>query len=187
MLLDFSRTFAISVVVRKLLLYSFVILFASESCSKQNADAIDAMTVEGRWLVECIRYDGVLDDGTEVSAEPEHCDIFWTGDIIEFRSGSVYMGEKGTSFYSSFRGYPGSINYSIVDRQLFIPEQELLDYEEDTGGGWTVTLVASVGEWLLPYTLSDDIWIIRHENRGWFESEYGLFSCDFEIVLKREE
>lgn len=171
--------------MKRSLLFPIIVLFTFVSCTKENLNGIDAAMVEGHWKVESIRYEGTLDDGTKVSGEPEHCDIFWTGDIIEFNSGSVYMGEKGAEFYSYFIGYPGSIKYSIVDSQLFIPEQTFPDYEEDAGGGWTVTLATSVGEWLLPCSLSDDIWIIRHEHRGWFDMEYGSFYCDFEIVLKK--
>ena len=99
------------------------------SCSKHDPDAIDAAQIEGRWQVESIRYEGTLDDGTAISAEPEHCDIFWTGDIIEFKGGSIYMGGR--------------------------------------------------------FTLSNDLWIIRHEHRQCFDIEYKYFYCDFEFVLKR--
>ena len=167
-------------------LSSIILLLAFLSCTEQDPDAIDAAQIEGRWQVESIRYEGTSSDGTTISAETEHCDIFWTGDIIEFKNGSVYMGEKGSSFYSSFRGYPGSINYSIVDHQLFIPEQVFPDYEEDAGGGWTFTFTTTVGEWSFPYTLSDDTWIIRHEHRTWFDiEELSYLNCDFEFVLKR--
>ena len=172
--------------MKQLLLSSIILVFAFVSCHKHNPDAIDAAQIEGRWQVESIRYEGTSSDGTTISAESDHCDIFWTGDIIEFKNGSVYMGEKGSSFYSSFRGYPGSIQYSIVDHQLFIPEQVFPDYEEDAGGGWTFTLTTTVGEWSFPYTLSDDLWIVRHENRTWFDiEELSYLNCDFEFVLKR--
>ena len=104
---------------------------------------------------------------------------------MEFKSGSVYMGERGSNFYSYFNGYPGSIHYSIVGHKLFIPEQEFPGFEEDAGDGWTASLVVSVGEWSFPYTLSDDIWIIRYEHRPWSEKEYKSFYADFEFVLKR--
>lgn len=172
-------------VMKHLFLSSIILLLAFLSCTEQDPDAIDTAQIEGRWQVESIRYEGTSSDGLAVSAEPEHCDIFWTGDIIEFKNGSVYMGEKGSSFYSSFRGYPGSINYSIVDHQLFIPEQVFPDYEEDAGGGWTFTFTTTVGEWSFPYTLSDDTWIIRHEHRTWFDIEYKYLTCDFVFVLKR--
>lgn len=173
-------------VMKHLFLSSIILLLAFLSCTEQDPDAIDTAQIEGRWQVESIRYEGTSSDGTTISAEPEHCDIFWTGDIIEFKNGSVYMGEKGSSFYSSFRGYPGSIQYSIVDHQLFIPEQVFPDYEEDADGGWTFTLTTTVGEWSFPYTLSDDLWIVRHENRTWFDiEELKYLNCDFEFVLKR--
>ena len=171
--------------MRQVLFLSVAFLHAFVSCSKQDFDALDAAQIEGRWQVESIRYEGVLADGTAISAETEHCDIFWTGDIIEFKSGSVFMGEKGDSFYSLFSGYPGSIVYSIVDHHLYIPEQMFPNFEEDAGDGWTVTLTTSVGEWSFPYTLSDDTWIIRHEQRQWFDIEYKYIDADFEFVLKR--
>lgn len=171
--------------MKRLLLFPIMVLIAFISCTKEDLDTIDSAKVEGRWKVESIRYEGTLADGTNVSGEPNHCDIFWTGDVVEFKNGSVYMGEIGNSFYSYLNGYPGSIDYSIVDRKLFIPEQTFPSYEEDAGGGWTVSISVSVGEWSLPYTLSDDTWIIRHEHRGWFEMEYNSFYCDFEIILKR--
>ena len=59
------------------------------------------------------------------------------------------------------------------------------NFEEDAGDGWTVTLTTSVGEWSFPYTLSDDTWIIRHEQRQWFDIEYKYIDADFEFVLKR--
>ena len=171
--------------MKQLLLSSIILVFAFVSCHKHNPDAIDAAQIEGRWQVESIRYEGTSSDCTTISAESEHCDIFWTGDIIEFKSGSVFMGEKGNSFYSLFSGYPGSIVYSIVDRHLYIPEQMFPNFEEDAGDGWTATLTTSVGEWSFPYTLSDDTWIIRHEQRQWFDIEYKYIDADFEFVLKR--
>jgi len=72
---------------------------------KHDPDAIDAAQIEGRWQVESIRYEGTLDDGTAISAEPEHCDIFWTGDIIEFKGDSIYMGERLRWLHPSESGH----------------------------------------------------------------------------------
>lgn len=175
-------------VIKKLFLFPVIVLLASVSCTKEDLDAIDSVKVEGCWKVESIRYEGTLADGTEVRGEPEHCDIFWTGDIVEFKSGSVFLGEKGDSFYSYFNGYPGSIAYSIVERKLFIPEQTFPSYEVDAGGGWTVTIAVSVGEWSLPYAISNDTWIIRHEHRAWFEMEYkDFYSVSAAVSLRQKK
>ena len=172
--------------MKRLSLLPSIALIVFLSCSKLDPDPIDPTLIEGYWRVESIRYEGILPDGTKVSDEPVHCDVFWTGDVVEFRGGLMFQGEKGSSFYSLFSGYPGSIQYAIIGHQLFIPEQVFPDYAQDAGGGWTVTIATSVGEWTLPSSLSGDTWVIRHEQRSWYKEEYqSIFSCDFEFVLKR--
>ncbi|MBQ6761491.1 MAG: hypothetical protein IJP49_01945 [Bacteroidales bacterium] len=173
--------------MKHLFLFSTIILFAFISCSKQYSDAHDAALIEGRWKVESIRYVGTLNDGTEVSNEENDCDFFWVGDIVEFKGGELFLGEKGSGLYSLFSGYPGSIQYSIVNHQLFIPEQVFEDYPQDTGNGWTATMTITVGEWTLPYSLSEDTWIIWRKHRIWSAVGYGQFYCDFEFILKRVE
>ena len=171
--------------MKHLFLFSTIILFAFVSCSKQYSEAHDAALIEGRWKVESIRYVGTLNDGTEVSNEVNDCDFFWVGDIVEFKGGELFLGERGTGFYSMFSGYPGSIQYSIIDHQLYIPEQVFAADPQDAGDGWTATMTTTVEECFLPYSLSEDTWIIWLKHRGWFKVEYGSFDCDFEFVLKR--
>ena len=173
--------------MKHLLFFSGLILLATLSCSKEDTDARDAASIEGRWKVESIRYTGTLVDGTKVSGESDHCDFFMIGDVMEFKEGKLYLGEKGSGFYSSFSSYPGSIQYSIVNHRLFIPEQVFSDAPQDAGEGWSLSFTVTIDECFMPYSLTEDTWVIRYEHRGWFDIVHHSFDCDFEFVLKRVE
>ena len=168
-----------------ILLTSMCILFVS--CSKQKFDEIDATLVEGKWLVEKIQYTGILPNGTEVIGEvPSRGALFWVDDIVEFKDGKLYQGENGSMFFSMFVTYPGSIQYSIINRKLHIPKQVFRSASEDAGDGWSASIETLVGEYNLPYPLTEDTWIIRYEDQQMTDlSTYEYFDCDFEYILKR--
>ena len=169
------------------ILGGIAVLPAFLSCSKEEPEAIDAALIEGRWKVESIRYVGHLSNGNVITGESDSCDIFWTGDIVEFKNGELFEGETGSGFYAMFDFYPGSIHYSIIDNNLYIPEQEFPAGAQDAGGGYTFTISTTVGEWSFPFTLSGDTWIIRHEQRRCFDRELLYYNADYEFVLKRVE
>lgn len=166
-----------------LTLMSFVFI----SCSKQKFDEIDAASIEGKWRVEKIQYTGILSDGTEIIGEvPSRGALFWVDDIVEFKDGKLYHGENGSIFFSMFVTYPGWIQYSIIDRKLYIPKQVFQSASEDAGDGWSATLETVVGEYSLPYTLTEDTWVIRYEDQQMTDlSTYEYFNCDFEYILRR--
>ena len=169
------------------LIFLSIITCTLIACSKLNPDATDTTLTEGRWRVESIRYTGVRPDGTSVSGEDNsQAAIFFAGDILEFKDGKIFQGEYGSQFYSIFITYQGSIRYSIIDQKLHIPKQVFQAGSEDAGGGWSVTLECQVGEYTLPYSLTEDTWTIRHEDRQRFDlSTLEYWDCDYEYILKR--
>lgn len=85
-----------------------------------------------------------------------------------------------------FVTYPGCIQYSIIERKLYIPKQVFQSASEDAGDGWSATLETVVGEYSLPYTLTEDTWVIRYEDQHMTDlSTYEYFNCDFEYILRR--
>ena len=137
--------------------------------------------------MEKIQYTGILSDGTEIIGEvPSRGALFWVDDIVEFKDGKLYHGENGSIFFSMFVTYPGWIQYSIIDRKLYIPKQVFQSASEDAGDGWSATLETGVGEYSLPYTLTEDTWVIRYEDQQMTDlSTYEYFNCDFEYILRR--
>ena len=137
--------------------------------------------------MEKIQYTGILSDGTEIIVEvPSRGALFWVDDIVEFKDGKLYHGENGSIFFSMFVTYPGCIQYSIIERKLYIPKQVFQSASEDAGDGWSATLETVVGEYSLPYTLTEDTWVIRYEDQQMTDlSTYEYFNCDFEYILRR--
>ena len=97
--------------------------------------------------------------------------------------------------YSSAKKVQVYILYSVGILEVFSVPSLITNYlsqnrslrTQDTGNGWTATMTITVGEWTLPYSLSEDTWIIWRKHRIWSAVGYGQFYCDFEFILKRVE